>query len=55
MSSAAFENVMQVSLFLMFGGKLFHNVAAAFVKVLSPYVTVLVRGMVNMIVDSDRR
>ena len=46
---------MQVSQFLMLTGKLFHSVAAAFVKVLSPYVTVLVRGTVNMIVDSDRK
>ena len=37
------------------GGKLFHSVAAAFVKVMSLYVTVLVRGMVNMRIDSDRR
>ena len=46
---------MQVSQFLMLTGKMFHCVAAAFVKVLSPYVTVLVRGTVNMIVDSDRK
>ena len=55
MSSVAFENLMQVSLFVMLTGKLFHSVAAAYVKVPSPYVTVLVRGTVNLIVDSDRR
>ena len=46
---------MQVSLFLRLTGKLFHSVAAAFVKVLSPYVTVLVRGTVNRIVDAERK
>jgi len=46
---------MQVSLFLMLTGKLFHSVAAAFVKGLSPKVTVLVRCTVNMVVDSDRK
>ena len=46
---------MQVSQFLMLTGKLFHSVTAAFVKVLSPYVAVLVHGTVNMIVDSDRK
>ena len=45
---------MQVSLFLMSTGKLFHRVAAAFVKVLSPYVTVRVRGTVNRIVDGPK-
>ena len=38
---------MQLSLFLMLPGKLFHGVAAAFVNILSPYVTVRVRGTVN--------
>ena len=46
---------MQLSLFLMLTGKLFYRVAAAFVKVLSPYVTVRVRGTVNRMVDSDRK
>ena len=39
----------------MLTGKLFHIVATAFVKVLSPYATVRVRGTVNMMVDSDRK
>ena len=46
---------MELSLFLMLTGKLFHRVAAAFVNVLSPYDTVRVRGTVNRIVDSDRK
>ena len=46
---------MQLSLFLMLTGKLFHIVAAASVKILSPYVTVHVRGTVNRILDSDRK
>ena len=37
----------------MLTGKLFRRVAAAFEKVLSPDVTVRVRGTVNRIVDSD--
>ena len=44
---------MQLSLFLMLTGKLFHRVAAAFVNVMSPYVTVRVHGTVNKMVDSD--
>ena len=39
----------------MLAGKLFHRVATAFVKVLSPYVTVRVRGTVNRMVASDRK